>query len=56
MAVRYTDGPQAAIALLDHDDESSSEAAGDRTTQLYRGYGRLLLAIGTPAETEARRR
>ena len=53
MAVRYVDGPDAAIALLDLADETSSETAGDRTAQLYRAYGRLLLSIGTPAESEA---
>ncbi|MET0911074.1 MAG: helix-turn-helix transcriptional regulator, partial [Ilumatobacteraceae bacterium] len=53
LALRYTDGPEAAIALLDAPEEPSPSVAGDRTATLYRVYGALMLAIGTAGETRA---
>ena len=57
MALRYTTGPTAAMELLDvtggSSDDSSAAATTDRTARLYRAYGAMLLAIGTPAETDA---
>jgi DNA-binding CsgD family transcriptional regulator len=53
LAVRYTDGPAAAMSVLDATDDSASPVEGDRTARLHRAFGRLLLSIGTPAEAEA---
>jgi DNA-binding CsgD family transcriptional regulator len=57
MALRYTSGPTAAMEFLRATDESSEDvsaaAIADRTARLYRAYGAMLLAIGTPTEPEA---
>ena len=53
LAVRYTDGPVAAMALLEGAAGSSPANPDDRTARLYRVYGMLLLAIGTTSELDA---
>jgi DNA-binding CsgD family transcriptional regulator len=53
LATRLTDGPEAATAVLDDADDAGPAGSADRTARLYEVYARLLVAIGTPAETRA---
>jgi len=53
LAARYTDGPEVATAILADEGAVALGENADRTAGLYAAFARVLVAIGTPHETDA---